>query len=62
MQVYLVVYASGVCYYSVYAAHPQFRLWAWFWITPVLLGIGIAGAIGFSLRRLATAPHPFLTP
>ena len=56
---YLAVYTSGV-YYWVYAAHPQFRPWFWFWITPVLFGIGIALAIGFSVRRFATAPHPFL--
>jgi hypothetical protein len=57
---YLVVYASGT-YYWMYAAHPQLRLWFWFWITPVLWSIAIASAIGFSVRRLATAPHPFLS-
>lgn len=56
----LFVYASGT-YYWVYAANPQFRLWFWFWITPVLFCIGVASAIGFSVRRLVTAPHPFLS-
>lgn len=57
---YLIVWASWN-YYAVYAAHPQFHLWFWFWITPVLLGVGIASAIGFSVRRLVTAAHPFLS-
>lgn len=56
----LVIYAAG-SYYWVYAAHPQFGLWFWFWITPVLLSVGVAGTIGFSLRRLAASPHPFLS-
>jgi len=60
MLLYLVVYASGN-YYWVYTTHPQFDHWLWFWITPVLLSIGIAGAIGFTVRRLAAAPHPFLS-
>lgn len=55
----LVLYVSGT-YYWVQAAQPQFRPWFWFWITPILLGVGIASAVGFSVRRLATAPHPFL--
>lgn len=57
---YVVVYASGM-YYWVYAAHPQFRLWFWFWITPGLWSIAVASAIGYSLHRLAAAPHPFLS-
>jgi hypothetical protein len=58
---YFGVYASGT-YYWAYAAHPQFRPpWLWFWIIPVLLTVGIASAIGFSARRIATAPHPFLS-
>jgi hypothetical protein len=60
MLLYTVVYACGA-YYWVYAAHPQIRVWLWFWMTPVLMSIGIASAIGFSIRRLATAPHPFLS-
>jgi hypothetical protein len=56
---YVVVYGAGN-YYWVYAAHPQFRLWFWFWLTPVLLSVGIVSAVGFSIRRLASAPHPFL--
>lgn len=60
MLFYLIVWASWN-YYWVYSAHPQFRLWFWFWITPALLSIGIAGAIGFSARRIATAAHPFLS-
>ncbi|HUA23524.1 MAG TPA: hypothetical protein VMA54_05375 [Steroidobacteraceae bacterium] len=59
MMLYVVVYAAGT-YYWAFAAHPQLRLWFWFWNTPVLAGIGIASAIGLSLRRLATAPHPFI--
>jgi hypothetical protein len=59
MLLYIVVYSVGT-YSWAFAAHPQLRLWFWFWITPVLAGIGIASAIGFSLRRLAQAPHPFL--
>lgn len=56
----LVLYASGT-YYWVQAAQPQFRSWFWFWIIPVLWSIAIAGAVGFAVRRLATAPHPFLS-
>lgn len=55
----LVVYAFGT-YYWVYATQPQFDLWFWFWITPVLIGVVIASVIGFSVWRLAAAPHPFL--
>jgi hypothetical protein len=62
MLLWIGVYAAGV-YYGVYTTHPQivlgFRFW--FWIAPVLFCVGIAGAIGFSVRRLATAPHPFLS-
>jgi hypothetical protein len=60
MLLYICVYAM----YPVYAAHTFtriFHLFWWAWIIPVLLGVGIAGAIGISLRRLATAPHPFLS-
>lgn len=60
MLLYLLVYASGTWYW-VYAAHPQLRLWLWFWIIPLLWSIGIASAIGFSVQRLAAAPHPFMT-
>lgn len=60
LMLYLLIYVSGN-YYWVFAAHPEFRPWFWFWITPVLLGVGITGAIAFSLRRLLTAPHPFLS-
>lgn len=56
----LVVYAAGN-YYWICATHPQFDHWFWFWITPVLLSIGIGTAIGFSMHRLATAPHPFIS-
>jgi hypothetical protein len=56
---YVVVCASGI--YWVYAAQPPFGLWFWFWITPVLVCVGVASAIGFSLRRFAKAPHPFLS-
>ncbi|MGH8150225.1 MAG: hypothetical protein ACRETB_09685 [Steroidobacteraceae bacterium] len=35
-------------------------LW-WFWITLILAGIGFACGIGYTVRRLATAPHPFLS-
>lgn len=60
MLLYICVYAI----YPVYAAPPFtriFHLFWWAWIIPVLLGVGIAGAIGMSVRRLATAPHPFLS-
>jgi hypothetical protein len=60
MLLYFIVWASWT-YYWVYSAHPQFRIWFWFWVTPVLLSIGIASTIGFSARRIATAPHPFLS-
>ncbi|MGB6486065.1 MAG: hypothetical protein WBE91_04205 [Steroidobacteraceae bacterium] len=56
---YVVVYAAGA-YYWLFATHPPVRLWFWLWLSPVLATMGIGGAIGFSLRRLATAPHPFL--
>jgi hypothetical protein len=56
----LVVYAAGN-YYWICATRPQFDHWFWFWITPVLLSIGIGTAIGFSIHRLATAPHPFIS-
>lgn len=59
MLLYVVVYGAG-SYYWAFAEHPLLRLGFWFWITPVLAGTGIAGTIAFSLRRLATAPHPFL--
>jgi hypothetical protein len=61
MLLYVFVY-SAASYYWTFAAHPQFRLWFWFWLwfTPVLAVIVIGSTIGFSLRRLATAPHPFL--
>jgi hypothetical protein len=61
MLLYVMVYSAG-SYYWVFAAHPQFRLWLWFWFwfTPVLAIIVIGSTIGFSLRRLATAPHPFI--
>lgn len=60
MLLYLFVYGSGN-YYWVYVTHLQIRAWFWFWISPILLGVGVAGAIGLSLRRLAAAPHPFLS-
>lgn len=59
MLLYLLIYLSGN-YYWVFAAHPEFRPWFWLWITPALLGVGISSAIAFSVRRLLTAPHPFL--
>ncbi|MGH8216945.1 MAG: hypothetical protein ACREUT_00025 [Steroidobacteraceae bacterium] len=60
MLFYIWVYAS----YLVYAAHFFSRilhLFWWAWIIPVLISAGIAAAIGISVRRLATAPHPFLS-
>lgn len=59
MLLYIMVYTSGV-YYWLYTTNSQLRPWVWFWITPVLVGVGIASAIAISVRRLATAPHPFL--
>lgn len=59
MLLYVVVYGAGN-YYWLYTSDPQFHLWFWFWITPALVIIGYAGLIGFALRRLALAPHPFL--
>ncbi len=55
----VVVYAFGT-YYWIYATQPRFDLWFWFWITPILIGVVIASVIGFSVWRLAAAPHPFL--
>jgi len=62
MLLYVCVYAM----YPLYAAHSFtitriLHLFWWAWFIPVLLGIGIASAIGISLRRFATAPHPFLS-
>lgn len=59
MLLYVIVYGVGN-YYWLYTTHPQFHLWFWFWITPALVGVGFASTIGFSLQRLARAPHPFL--
>jgi hypothetical protein len=59
---YLGVYLCAV-YSDIYTLHPFTHvggwLW-WFWVTPILLGIGFVSAIGYAVRRLATAPHPFL--
>jgi nitric oxide reductase large subunit len=58
---YVVVYASGT-YYWVYTAYPQLRPpLFWFLITPVLFAVAITGTIGFSVRRISMAPHPFLS-
>jgi hypothetical protein len=56
----LVVYASGA-YYWLDATSAQLRPGLWFRVAPVLISVGIASAIGFSVWRLATAPHPFLS-
>ncbi len=64
---YFGVYLCAV-YESLYVAffsaaspfaHVGFVIWA-FWTLPVLVGIWLASAIGYALRRLASAPHPFL--
>ena len=50
-------------YISVYTPLllSQIRHWFWWvWSVPVLFSVAILIAIGFSARRLATAPHPFL--
>jgi hypothetical protein len=50
--------------YPVYATHSftrLFHLFWWAWIIPILLAVGIAVAIGIPVRRLAAAPHPFLS-
>jgi hypothetical protein len=60
MLLYIWIYA----FYPVYAAHSLttiFHLFWWAWIIPVLLGVGIAGAISIFVSRLAAAPHPFLS-
>lgn len=60
---FLLLYIGVYSVYPLYAAHSLIRithLFWWAWMIPVLLSIGIATAIGFPVRRLATAPHPFL--
>lgn len=56
---YIVAYAI----YPFSAVRPLMQivhLFWWAWIIFVLVALAIASAIGFSVRRLATAPHPFL--
>lgn len=63
MPLYLGVYSCAI-YYNVYSAyrftHAGQWLW-WLWLTLALVCIGFATAIGYSVRRLALAPHPFLS-
>jgi hypothetical protein len=50
--------------YGVYSAHSLLQiihLYWWVGIILVLVSVAIASAIGFAVRRLATAPHPFLS-
>jgi hypothetical protein len=61
---FLLLYIGVYAIYPVYAAHSLMQLIHLFWwasLIPVLLGLGIASAIGFSVYQLAMAPHPFLT-
>lgn len=61
---FLLLYIGVYAIYPAYAAHTLTQLLHLFWwaaIIPVLLCVGMASAIGFSLRQLARAPHPFLT-
>jgi hypothetical protein len=61
---FLLLYIGVYAVYPAYAAHSLMRLIHLFWwasLIPVLLGVGIASAIGFSVYQLATSPHPFLT-
>lgn len=61
---FLLLYIGVYAVYPIYTAHALMQMIHLFWwtsIIPVLLSVGIAGAIGSSVRRLAMAPHPFLT-
>lgn len=61
---FLLLYIGLYAIYPLYAAHSLMQLIHLFWwasLIPVLLGVGIASAIGFSIYQLAKAPHPFLT-
>jgi hypothetical protein len=61
---FLLLYIGVYAVYPIYSAHALMQLIHLFWwasMIVALLCIGIAGAIGFSLRQLAMAPHPFLT-
>ena len=60
---FLLLYIGVYAVYPVYSAHAIMQLIHLFWwasLIPVLLCIGIGSAIGFSVRQLAKAPHPFL--
>ncbi|MGH8179911.1 MAG: hypothetical protein ACRETR_02930, partial [Steroidobacteraceae bacterium] len=61
---FLLLYIGIYAVYPIYNAHALMRIIHLFWwasIIPALLSVGIAGAIGSSVHRLAIAPHPFLT-
>ena len=61
---FLLLYIGVYAVYPIYTAHALMRLIHLFWwasIIPVLLSVGIASAIGLSVRHLAMAPHPFIT-
>jgi hypothetical protein len=60
MLLYVVVYGFYPAY-AVRAFGEIFHRYRWAWAIAALLAIGITGAIAMSLRRLATAPHPFLS-
>lgn len=60
----MLLYVWVCAIYPVYAAHAFMRLlhvFEWAWLIPVLIGLAIAAALGTSVRRLAAAPHPFLS-
>lgn len=61
---FLLLYIGVYSVYPVYATHSPLmqiiHLFWWAWLIPVFLSVGIATAIGFTVWRLATAPHPFL--
>jgi len=61
---FLLLYIGVYAVYPIYAAHAFMQIFHLFWwasVIPILLSVGIAGAIGSSVLRLAREPHPFLT-
>lgn len=57
-----IYFCTGYYYvYTLYSfTHVGYLAWV-LWVMPVLAGLWFAGAIGYAVRRLAMAPHPFLS-